>query len=721
MTVVHSRRMRRSRKGVAVLIAGAAALTACTATSEDAPGEASEESSATADQFELGEATIAEMRAALESGAMTSVELTTLYLNRIHAYDANGIRLNSTPIMSPDVLADAQASDDRRAAGEPLGPLDGIPYSIKDSFKAAGLTVASGSPAFENLTANDDAFAVEKLREQGAVLIGKTNMPPMAAGGMQDGVYGRAESPYNGDYLTAAWFSGSSNGSGTATAANFAAFAMGEETVSSGRSPASNNALVAYTPSRGLISIRGNWPLFPVRDVVVPYTRTVQDMLELLNVLVVEDPDTSNDFWRDQSAVQLPAIDDVRPDDYADLADPDALDGLRIGVPKMYINQDLGGTRPVATRPSIIELWKESEAALEELGAEVVEVDFPVQNNQDGDRVGAVSPVERGLMPAEFGALEFGLVNAYAAENFLQAVGDPNYPSWTEVDSALVFPNPPGTVADKQGRSYASYMDSYGETVADGVPSWDEVDGLGEALQGLEDTRKADFEDWLEQENLDAIVFPANANIGAADADVNEASFDVANENGNYFSNMNHAMRLLGIPSVSVSMGIMEDTRMPVNLTLIGPAYSDNDLLRYAYAYEHATHNRTAPTRVPALADETVDIAGSSYEPAGERDETDGPEVSLEATLAEDALEVSGTAQDDSGVAETRIYINGERVLLDGDLESWTATVSTEKYLAENGPYSAENLHVLVLAKDALGNSTATTTAVALPQGVPAQ
>lgn len=116
-----------------------------------------------------------------------------------------------------------------------------------------GLTVAAGSPAFAGLVANEDAFAIQRLRAGGAVLIGLTNMPPMANGGMQRGVYGRAESPYAADWLTAAFGSGSSNGSGTATAASFAAFGLGEETWSSGRAPAANNGLCAYTPSRGVI------------------------------------------------------------------------------------------------------------------------------------------------------------------------------------------------------------------------------------------------------------------------------------------------------------------------------------------------------------------------------------------------------------------------------------------------------------------------------------
>ncbi|CAM5466031.1 Glutamyl-tRNA(Gln) amidotransferase subunit A, chloroplastic/mitochondrial [Streptomyces californicus] len=154
-------------------------------------------------------------------------------------------------VMNPHAMAEAEASDARRARGETLGPLDGIPYTAKNSYLAKGLTAASGSPAFEHLVAQHDAFAVERLRAGGAVLIGLTNMPPMANGGVRRGVYGRAESPYSADWLTSAYGSGSSNGSGTATAASFGAFGLGEETWSSGRAPASNNALCAYTPEVG--------------------------------------------------------------------------------------------------------------------------------------------------------------------------------------------------------------------------------------------------------------------------------------------------------------------------------------------------------------------------------------------------------------------------------------------------------------------------------------
>jgi Asp-tRNA(Asn)/Glu-tRNA(Gln) amidotransferase A subunit family amidase len=118
------------------------------------------------------------------------------------------------------------ASDEYRR-GHPPRPLEGIPFTVKDSYKVEGLVVAAGSAAFQSLVAGEDAFTVRCLREAGAVLVGRTNMPPMAAGGMQRGVYGRAESPYNLEYLPAAFASGSSNGSATSTAASMAAFGMG--------------------------------------------------------------------------------------------------------------------------------------------------------------------------------------------------------------------------------------------------------------------------------------------------------------------------------------------------------------------------------------------------------------------------------------------------------------------------------------------------------------
>ncbi len=140
-------------------------------------------------------ASIATLASALASGRITATALLAETLERIAAYDRAGPVLNAVPILNPDMFAEAQQSDLRRAQGRARGPLDGIPYTAKGSYKARGLPVDAGSPAFAGLIANEDSFAVERLRAAGAVLVGLTTMPPMANGGMQRGLHGRAESP----------------------------------------------------------------------------------------------------------------------------------------------------------------------------------------------------------------------------------------------------------------------------------------------------------------------------------------------------------------------------------------------------------------------------------------------------------------------------------------------------------------------------------------------
>ncbi|MCD5978406.1 amidase [Pseudomonas quasicaspiana] len=561
------------------------------------------------------EASIADLRAALESGQTTAVELVEAYLARIDAYDGpdTPTALNAVVVRNPQAIAEAQASDARRANGKTLGPLDGIPYTAKDSYLVKGLTAASGSPAFVDLVAQHDAFTIGRLRAAGAICLGKTNMPPMANGGMQRGVYGRAESPYNADYLTAPFASGSSNGAGTATAASFAAFGMAEETWSSGRGPASNNGLCAYTPSRGVISVRGNWPLTPTMDVVVPYARTMADLLEVLDVIVAEDPDTRGDLWRLQPWVELPGVAAVRPASYAELAaDAQTLAGKRFGVPRMYINADpLAGTaekpgiggptgQRIITRPSVIGLWQEAREALEAAGAEVIEVDFPLVSNCEGDRPGAPTVFTRGLVSKEFLHHELWDLSAWAFDEFLRANGDPALNRLADVDGAKIFPHDPGTLPNRED-DLAAGMDEYVRMAERGITPWNEIPTLPDGLRGLEQTRRIDLEDWMEGMGLDAVLFPTVADVGPANADVDLQSADIAWSNGVWVANGNLAIRHLGVPTVTVPMGVMADIGMPIGLTFAGRAYDDSNLLRFASAFESMGSKRMIPPRTPAL------------------------------------------------------------------------------------------------------------------------
>jgi len=565
--------------------------------------------------IEVTEVSIAQLRDALASGETTAVELVQAYLARIDAYDGpdTTTRLNALVVRNPDALKEAEASDARRANGQTLGPLDGIPYTAKDSYLVKGLTAASGSPAFADLIAYRDAFTVERLRAAGAICLGKTNMPPMANGGMQRGVYGRAESPYNGDYLTAPFASGSSNGAGTATAASFAAFGLAEETWSSGRGPASNNGLCAYTPSRGVISVRGNWPLTPTMDVVVPFARTMADLLEVLDVVVADDPDTRGDLWRLQPWVPIPAVASVRPVSYAELAvNAEALAGKRLGIPRMYINADpeagtseapgIGGPtgQRINTRPSVIALWQDARQALEAAGAEVIEVDFPLVSNCEGDRPGAPTVFNRGIVSKEFLHHELWDLTAWAFDDFLQANGDPKLNRLVDVDGPKIFPHDPGTLPNREG-DLAAGMDEYVRMAERGITPWKEIDTLADGLRGLEKTRRIDLEEWMDAQGLDAVLFPTVADVAPADSDVNPASADIAWSNGVWVANGNLAIRHLGVPTVTVPMGVMADIGMPVGLTFAGRAYDDSTLLRLASAFESTGSKRLIPPRTPAL------------------------------------------------------------------------------------------------------------------------
>ena len=569
--------------------------------------------------FDVVEASIADLRNALATGLVSAVGLVTRYLARIEAYDRNGICLNSVVVLNPEALAEAEASDARRARGELLGPLDGIPYTAKDSYLVRGLTAAAGSPAFKNLVAQRDAFTIERLRAAGAICLGLTNMPPMANGGMQRGVYGRAESPYNADYLTAAFGSGSSNGSGTATAASFAAFGLGEETWSSGRAPASNNGLCAYTPSRGVISTRGNWPLVPTMDVVVPHTRTMADLLEVLDVVVADDPETRGDFWRAQPWIELPRASTVRPTSYRALAPSDvgtarkALAGKRFGVPRMYVNADpdagtaehpgVGGAtgQPIETRVSIIDLWDAASTDLEAAGAELVLVDFPAVTNYEGDRPGAPTIGTRGLVSPEYLHREIVDLSAWAWDDFLRANGDPELDRLAEVDGALIFPHPVGALRDRYD-GFDDHIAAYPAHVREHpVERLTDIPHLADGLRGLEETRRIDLEEWMDRLGLDALVFPAVADVGKADMDVDEASADLGWRNGVWVANGNLVPRHLGIPTVTVPLGTMRDIGMPVGLTFAGRAYDDTALLALAAAFEATGNRRTAPPRTPRL------------------------------------------------------------------------------------------------------------------------
>ena len=198
------------------------------------------QSAAEAVTFTLQEASIADVHAAFDAGALTSTKLTQLYLNRVSTYNSDGA-FNAVPVLNPDALSEAARLDQLWNQGEILGPLHGIPVVIKDSFNVEGLPTSNGLAAFTSLTAQNDAFSVAKLRDAGAIILGKANMSTWAGSidGNPSEAYGRVLNPYSQgpiqpdgelDLQNFLIPGGSSSGSGVSVASSFAMLAMGGET-----------------------------------------------------------------------------------------------------------------------------------------------------------------------------------------------------------------------------------------------------------------------------------------------------------------------------------------------------------------------------------------------------------------------------------------------------------------------------------------------------------
>lgn len=282
----------------------------------------------------------------------------------------------------------------------------------------------------------------------------------------------------------------------------------------------------------------------------------------------------------------------------------------------MYINADPGaGTNPdggiggrtgqrIDTRPSVIALWEAARRDLEAAGAEVVEVDFPVVSNYESDRPEAPSLHTRGLVGRDFLAVEIEDLSAWAWDDFLRANGDPAFATLAEVDPDRIWPKQQGELPDR----YTGFDDTIGDyprlVRERPYASFTDMPHLEEGLRGLEETRRVDLELWMDGLRLDAVVFPAVADVGPADMDVSEASAELGWRNGVWVANGNLVPRHLGIPTVTVPMGTMADTGMPVGLTFAYRAYDDNALLALGAAFEATGSRRTVPPRTPRLAAE---------------------------------------------------------------------------------------------------------------------
>jgi len=306
---------------------------------------------------EVFEATIPDLQEAMTDGRVTSVQLVDAYQARIRAYDQAGPELNSMVYLNPNARAQAAALDQERALRGTRGPLHGIPIILKDNYDTADLATSGGSIALAGMIPPDDAFQVRKLREAGAVIIGKSNMHELAAGITTiSSVGGQTSNPYDPSRNPG----GSSGGTGAAIAASFAAIGWGSDTCGSIRIPASHNNLFGLRPTKGLSSIDGIIPLSHTQDVGGPLARTVMDLALGLDATIGADP--ADPATRILANRPLPG--------FVEGLDAEALRGARLGVLTMLMGdavEDQEHSR----------LVRDALDRMTEAGAEIIDIEIP--------------------------------------------------------------------------------------------------------------------------------------------------------------------------------------------------------------------------------------------------------------------------------------------------------------------------------------------------------
>ena len=304
-------------------------------------------------EFQLEEATIEDIHAAMQSGELTSRRLVESYLDRIAAYDQKGPAINAVILVNPEALRRADELDRHFEREGLTGRLHGIPVLLKDNVETADMPTTAGSLGLEGFTPPEDAFLVRKLRGAGAIILAKVNLTEFAASGItRSSILGQTLNPYD---LTRTP-GGSSGGTGAALAANFGVVGIGTDTVNSIRSPSSANSLVGIRPTRGLVSRSGVIPYSLTQDTAGPLARTVADAAAVLEVIAGYDGDDPTTAW---SVGQVTA--------YADGLEPNALEGARLGILRSFFGRE-------AEHHEVTRVVENSIAAMRRLGAVPVEL-----------------------------------------------------------------------------------------------------------------------------------------------------------------------------------------------------------------------------------------------------------------------------------------------------------------------------------------------------------
>ncbi len=527
--------------------------------------------------FNLVEATIADINAVFDAGALTSEQLTQLYLNRINAYDDGGPKINSILTINPNALKTAAQLDIERQVTGARSPLHGVPIILKDNYDTFDLPTSGGSDALAGSLPPDDAFVVQQFRDAGAVILGKAEMDEFAISGSGYSSLGGATlNPYQLNRQSA----GSSGGTGAAIAANFAVVGTGTDTGGSIRTPSSFQGLVGVRPTRGLISLDGIIPFALSRDNAGPMARTVTDAAITLSVMAKSDPNNPGV----NTLVSAPVLEDKSFTDYTDSLDLDDLNGARLGVVTNYFGVENG------VDPEVDLLMGAALETIKNLGATTVDIRF------DNSFLSTMSNASTTIARAE---------QKPYLEKYLATL-DPQYPQTVEeIIAILASPQvansetPSIIVGTLEATSRFGGLDN---------PAY--INVAENVIPDLRNTVLQIFE----SNELNALIFPTIGTFARPLIGTTDPTF--VSPPGAPPIRQVELASLLGFADVTVPVGLSQGG-LPVTLSFTGKPYSEETLLGFAYSFEQETMFRIPPASTPSLAGERFD-----YEPVPEPSST---------------------------------------------------------------------------------------------------
>jgi amidase len=499
--------------------------------------------------FDPANATLPQLRAALDSHAITSAQLVRFYLARIERFDKAGEHINAILTLNPRALEQARQHDADAARGARRSPLDGIPFIVKDNFDTAGIATSGGSAALRHSLPGSNAFVVQRLLDAGAILLAKTNMSELAASYGRLG-YSSAGGLTLNPYNTHRNASGSSSGSAAGVAADFAPFALGTDASGSIRAPASVTGLVGLRPTLGLLSRTGVMPSALSFDTPGIMTRTVADLAVVLDAIAAQDP-------RDAATLGQPE----RASGFASALDAPSLKGVRLGVVRNF----RGGNPEVdAAEQSVLDMLAAHGATLET-------VRLPESMQQLWDSV--LVPVSEAEFKPQF-------------ERYLRSL--PPTPGQPRTLAQLIRLSSAHAIADSATPMNPARLQSL--RVADATaltasPAYIRL--LSIVMPDLRQQLRA----LLDAHGLQALVFATMSCPASPRFDIDDPSY-VCTSDDPYRAS--YVASVTGFPEITVPAGRVSGN-MPVGLSFLGTPYSEASLLALAVAFQAANPARAAP------------------------------------------------------------------------------------------------------------------------------